>query len=125
MGCKGIGKLAGFGIADTVEVETPSGGETTRFRMGSSRPPPTRGFGQAQRRTSPQNQAGRHLSGRGCPPDAGRPHLPRIPDPDSGPTRGFATPRRRSQAPHRLGQTAAWVRRWTSIVYTRVRDRRV
>jgi len=33
MGRKGIGKLAGFGIADTVEVETTSGGRTTRFAM--------------------------------------------------------------------------------------------
>ena len=33
MGRKGIGKLAGFGIADTVEVVTTSGGVTTRFAM--------------------------------------------------------------------------------------------
>ena len=33
MGRKGIGKLAGFGIADTVEVETTSGGETTWFAL--------------------------------------------------------------------------------------------
>lgn len=33
MGRKGIGKLAGFGIAAKVEVETISGGKTTRFEM--------------------------------------------------------------------------------------------
>lgn len=33
MGRKGIGKLAGFGIADTVEVETTSARETTKFAM--------------------------------------------------------------------------------------------
>ena len=33
MGRKGIGKLAGFGIAHTIVVETTSRGETTRFAM--------------------------------------------------------------------------------------------
>lgn len=33
MGRKGIGKLAGFGIARIIEVETTSGGVTTRFDM--------------------------------------------------------------------------------------------
>ncbi len=33
MGRKGIGKLAGFGIARIIEVETTSGGSTTRFNM--------------------------------------------------------------------------------------------
>lgn len=33
MGRKGIGKLAGFGIANAIEVETTRGGETTRFAM--------------------------------------------------------------------------------------------
>ena len=33
MGRKGIGKLAGFGIAETIEVETTSGGETTKFAL--------------------------------------------------------------------------------------------
>ena len=33
MGRKGIGKLAGFGIARVIEVETTSGGVTTRFDM--------------------------------------------------------------------------------------------